>query len=274
MSQTLVVAEAGSCHDGKLDAMGEMIRVAKNAGADVCKFQWTSSPERLAARRHAEEYLWAYRTIAFPRDWLTDLKNQCDAADIEFMCTVYLPEDVPLIAPLVQRFKVASFEALDLEFLRAHAGYAHATLGHHEKEAIVSTGMLTEPEITLIRNEQYASPSSLPPIRFLHCVAAYPAPLNELNLHHLRTREYAGFSDHTGFAWTGALAVAAGASILEVHFRLDSTSPQNPDYGHSLGPAQLKEYIANVRLTEAAFGGGGKGVTPSEERWAKYRVRA
>lgn len=262
MSRTFVVAEAGSSHDGDPWKMRELIRVAKAAGADACKFQWCSSPERLAARRHAEDYLDAYRTIAFPVSTLLWLKALCDEAEIEFMCTVFLPEDIQEIAPLIKRFKIASFEARDGEFVKAHCPYG--------KPILLSTGMVS-------RDERFAL-HVCPGIRMLHCVSSYPAPADEMNLSVLRLRPradgraYVGLSDHSGHLWMGALAVAAGGEILEVHFRLLSTFVTNPDYPHSLDPSQLAQYIANVRFAEEAMGNGVKRLMPSEARWARYRV--
>jgi sialic acid synthase SpsE len=88
----------------------------------------------------------------------------------------------------------------------------------------------------------------------------------------MRTLPYSGFSDHSGHVLTGAVATAGGARIIEVHFRLDSTDPANPDYGHSLSPEQLIQYVQNVRFAEAAMGNGVKKMQPSERRWARYRV--
>lgn len=231
--------------------MLEAIQIAKEAGADAVKFQWCSSPERLATRRHAEEYIWAYKTIAFPKEWLADLKGTADIRRIEWMCTVYLPEDIEVVALLVKRFKISSFEAADYKFVKAHENYGKQILlsvpGH---EDVFYVGKAT----------------------LLHCVSAYPAPPDEMNLRCLKSHD--GFSDHSAHPLMGALAVAAGAQIIEVHFRLDSTSSANPDYGHSLSPDQLVQYVQNVRFAEAAMGTREKRLMPSEERWAKFRVRA
>lgn len=264
MSRVFLIAECGSCHDGDPYKMQDLIRVAKEAGADAVKFQWCSSPEHLAERRHAQDYLDAYRTIAFPASALSWLKAQCDVAEIEFMCTVFLSEDIQEIAPLIKRFKVASYEATDQAFLQAHAPYQKGIIISHGMGQI-SGGFLTDYPISRQK--------------FLHCVSAYPVPIKEMNLAVLGRNAHGeknldGLSDHSGHVLMGALAVAAGAEIIEVHFRLLSTSLHNPDYGHSLDPAQLTEYIANVRFAEAALGDGIKRCMPSEERWARYRVTA
>ena len=60
------------------------------------------------------------------------------------------------------------------------------------------------------------------------------------------------------FVCYGALAVAAGATIIESHIRAEDTDPNNPDFLHSLSasPKALfayAEYVENLRLAEKAL---------------------
>lgn len=263
MSRTLVIAEIGSCHDGDIVKAFELINEAKRAGADVAKAQYWSSAERLAERRRAASYVDIYRRYQVPESWLPKMKAQCDAFGIEFMCTTYLPEDVAVVAPFVKRFKIASFEAQDREHLKAHVPFG--------KDVIVSEGMLDEntPQLRL----------QVPGARvfYLHCVSAYPAPIEELNLSTLKWRPnhsgFDGFSDHSGKITTGGIAVAAGAEIIEVHTKLDDTDPNNPDAGDfALTPDVLAPYVIFIREVERMLGDGLKRVTPSEAAMAQYRV--
>jgi N,N'-diacetyllegionaminate synthase len=73
---------------------------------------------------------------------------------------------------------------------------------------------------------------------------------------------------------TGALAVACGATIVEVHFRLDETRKDNPDFAHSLSPGNLTTYIANIRKAERMLGDGVKKVEASEVPMLQHRVTA
>lgn len=247
---TFVIAEAGSCHDGKLDQALRLIEVARDIGADACKFQWLSSAERLCERRHAPDYLDAYRLIEFPREWLATLAAACRTADLEFMCTVYLPEDIPVISPLVKRFKVASFEAEDERFLNQIPGPVIISLGMNAK-ALKWPG---------------------PTATYLHCVSAYPTPVGEIGLAQLRKWPFSGLSDHTRHPWTGGLAVAAGASVIEFHMRLDDTSQKNADYAVARSHKEAWNYVANIRLAEIMLGDGSKQVMPSEQPMLRYRV--
>ena len=116
--------------------------------------------------------------------------------------------------------------------------------------------------------------------KILLCTSSYPAPLNTLNLNVLHThlacagnpKVFHGLSDHSGDLLTGALAVACGAEIVEVHMRLDETRPENPDYVHSHSPAGLKQYIAAIRKAELMLGDGIKKIEQSEEPMLKHRV--
>lgn len=256
--RVFVIAEAGSCHDNSYASALRLIQTAKQAGADACKFQFWSSPKRLAERRHAEAYFPVYAKYQLPEEWLPKLAQECRANGIEFMCTTYLPEDIEIVAPHVQRFKVASFEAGDVEFVDAHKKY--------DKDLIISCGMGAMPQWNHQRRHW-----------FLHCVSAYPAPVEAANLSAIGRDDEEGFvrdgySDHTKFVLTGAFATCAGARILEVHFRLNDTDPQNPDYGTALSPSELAEYVSLVRLAEKMLGDGVKRPQACEAEMSKYRV--
>jgi N-acetylneuraminate synthase/N,N'-diacetyllegionaminate synthase len=58
-----------------------------------------------------------------------------------------------------------------------------------------------------------------------------------------------GYSDHATLPETPALAVAAGATVVEKHFTLDSTMT-GPDHEASLEPAELDR---SVELARVAF---------------------
>lgn len=271
-----VIADIGACHDGNRGAMDLAIREALAVGVNALKFQWTSDPRRMAHRRGRAEqdgYAAIYdRYLKWPESWHRELAEECRSAGIDYMCTVFLPDDVAVVAPYVSRFKVASFEALDDAFIRAHVGF--------EKPILVSTGMLTDGQAhALQRGHTY-------PLTLLHCVSAYPTPVAELNLGVFRPRDYGeqydadvfclydGFSDHSDptFTWTGALAVAAGAQVVEAHLRLDGTDPANPDFAHAMAPRQFADYVRHIRFAETCLGDGEKRLMPCEAAMAQYRV--
>jgi N,N'-diacetyllegionaminate synthase len=255
-----VIAECGSCHDGSLDKAYELVLQAKACGADVVKFQWWSSHERMARRRHAQDYSDVYRRYGLPFAWVEKLKARADAVGIEFMCSTYLPEDVDEVAPLVKRLKVASFEANSLTHLVAHI--SHVRAGKH---VLVSCGLRADRHFIyewLIRPGVNAAGSGH--VALLHCVSSYPAPVDQLGLDLVGDTlvvhsngpytTFKGYSDHAGpdVLWTGAFAAARGAQYVERHMRLADTDPQNPDAPHAMAPHAFADYVHNVRFAEAA----------------------
>jgi len=262
MARTFVIAETGCTHEGNRGALLALAELASSAGADALKAQWTSDPERMCARRHAPEYRPYYEWLKFPEAWLGELRDRCHQRGLQFGCTVYLPEDVATIDPFVDFYKVASFEADAQDLLETYADRMRT----NAKDLIVSRGF---------------SADAIPPdeprgrIKFLRCVSAYPAPIGDLRLRWIREGQLDGFSDHSipSMKVTGALVVAAGATIIERHVRLESCSMRNPDYKISMGAHGFQEYVDLVRLAERAMGEPtDRGPAASEAPMVRHRV--
>jgi N,N'-diacetyllegionaminate synthase len=273
--RVFVIAEAantwriGRVDEQHLRYARKAIVTAKAAGADAVKFQWTSDPTLMAERRTVLSD--TYTILAWPAAWLPLLAKECERVDIEFMCSVFLAKDVATIAPFVQRFKVASLECQD-EALVAEMEQHRITTVRGPIPYKPSPGAYIKPiYVSVGAAERSATPAYG---ALLHCCCAYPAPLSQMNLAVLRRHDYHGLSDHTGDVLTGAVAVGAGAEIIEVHFRLDETRKDNPDYLHSHSPNRLVEYIMNVRKAEIMLGDGVKKIEECEKPLLKHRVHA
>jgi len=106
-------------------------------------------------------------------------------------------------------------------------------------------------------------------LALLQCVAAYPTPLEDINVRVVETLadEFevpVGLSDHTLDPVTApAAAVALGANVIEKHITLDK-SMEGPDHQFALEPDQIAEMVAAIRDTEAALGTGEKYVLDVE----------
>ena len=244
----LVIAEIGSSHDNDLSKAKRLIDAAKECGAYIAKGQWTSSGEKLAARRGVGKEAAAMYThyLQKPISWLEALKSHCDSIGIEWACTSYLIEDIPVVAKFVKRFKVSAYESKWNEFVQAHDKWTFGSPPSHQ--------------LIISRND-----SPIPGDTCLYCVSKYPTALEDLHLGHEvwegplfdACEGYAGLSDHTANVLTGAAAVAAGARIVEAHIRLPDTALDNPDFPHSLccNPAhpsanEFGEYVQNIRTVE------------------------
>lgn len=267
MVKTFVIAEAGSSwrigtkSARHIEYAKKCIAIAKNAGAQAVKFQWTSDPRLMEKRRKVPEG--TYTILAWPQAWLNVFAAECEQLGIEFMCTVFLPGDVPIIAPFVKRFKVASLEAFDGSFCQVCIDTG--------KPVIISAGACGWEEAANMFFPQTGW--TWKGIKVLQCTAAYPAPADSMNLKTI-WYGYDGLSDHSGDELTGALAVACGASIVEVHMRLDETRADNPDFKHSHAPWSLRLYVQNIRKTELMLGDGVKKIKDCERDMVQHRVTA
>lgn len=258
---TYIIAEAGRSHDGDFEHAGALVDAAHAAGATAVKFQFWSSAERLAARRSLADAA-PYRVAAMPVVWLAPLALKAHALGLDFLCSVFLPEDIATVAPLVAKFKVASLEAQDVDFVEQHLPYG--------KDVLVSTGCMDG----VPDNVMLAAYNAHGRIKLLHCTSAYPCPAGDANVAVLRRNtRLEGFSDHTVSIQSGALAVACGATIIEKHLRLGETRIDNPDWLHSLSPIGFAAYVREIRQAEVLLGDGVKRVMASEAALVPHVVR-
>jgi N,N'-diacetyllegionaminate synthase len=274
MQHTYVIAEIASAHDGDIEKAMSLINAAADAGADAVKAQFWSDADRLADRRRVPpHYREIYRRYQIGADWLVGLARHTRERGMDFGCTAYLPEDVATVAPLVDFLKVASFEVLDEELRAAIEPWMPCPHMYRTgKRVIVSLGMCDEDEAESVRRWHLSHTAGSTAI--LHCVSAYPCPLESLNLSVIQVNALGGFSDHTANIQVGAYAVMSGARIVEAHIRLNETDPANPDYAPALSPGQFRAYVANIRQAERIMGDWTKRIQPCEQEMAQYKVIA
>ena len=263
---TFVIAEAGSNHNGSLDTAKELIDVAVEAGADAVKFQTFRAEDMYVEDSGEVEYLDDDRSIydiiesmEMPHEWIPKLHDYCVEQDIYFLSTPFDERSAELLSEYVPAWKIASYTSSHHPFLRE--------LAASEKPLIMSTGAHELDEVR--ESVEVLETAGVSGLALLQCVAAYPTPLEDINVKVVETlaEEFdvpAGLSDHTLDPVTApAAAVALGASIVEKHFTLDK-SMDGPDHQFALEPDQLTEMVAAIRDTEAALGTGAKSVLDVE----------
>lgn len=269
--RTLIIAEAGVNHNGSLELAKKMALVAKEAGADIVKYQ-TCVPE-LVVSKFAEkaEYqkeqtgaqesqLDMIRRIHFDFAGHTELKAYCESIGIRYLSTAFdLPSADFLNAMDLPFYKIPSGEITNLPYLERTAATG--------KPLIVSTGMCENAEIGEALDVLRAAGAK--DITLLHCNTDYPTPFADANLLAMKELEQfgcpVGYSDHTPGIEASVAAVALGATVIEKHFTLDKNM-EGPDHKASLDPEELKALCTAIRRVEQALGSGKKHVTASEAR--------
>ncbi|GJQ24988.1 MAG: N-acetylneuraminate synthase [Phycisphaerae bacterium] len=270
-----IIAEAGVNHDGCLEKARALIDAARSAGADAVKFQ-AFSAARIAA---ADAPTCAYqateagesqarmlaRLELSPADFAV-LKRYAEQRGIAFLCTPFSIPDLEMLVALgVSALKIASPDIVNVPLLRAAAATG--------LPLIASTGAATLDEIDAAVALLTVA-GARDRLSLLHCVSAYPTRPAEARLGCIRTLADrfgcpVGFSDHTDDAAFAALAVAAGARILEKHLTLDR-SANGPDHFFSLEPDAMARYVATARAALTALGDGR--VAPSESELEVRRL--
>jgi len=267
---TYFIVELSCNHHGSLDKALELVRLAHQTGANAVKTQTytgdtiTFNSDKSWFRLKGTNWdskgtLWElFNEAHTPWEWNKVIKEETEKLGMEFLSSPFDETAVDHLEELgVNAYKVASMEIVDIPLLKKIAST--------KKPVIVSTGMASLSEIeeavkTLKENGATA-------ITLLKCTSAYPANPEDANLATIKNLSetfgvLAGLSDHTLGIGVPVTACALGARIIEKHFIKDRKEG-GPDSAFSLEPAEFKEMIETVRVTEKAIGkihyGGVKG---------------
>ncbi|MEI6437716.1 MAG: pseudaminic acid synthase [Candidatus Omnitrophota bacterium] len=272
-----VIAEMSANHAGSFDKALAIVRAAKESGADAIKLQ-TYTPDTMTIDCDNEYFqlhhpLWKdktlyqlYKEAQTPWAWHRPLKEEADRLGLDFFSTPFDETAVDLLEGLgVGVYKIASFELVDDLLLKRVA--------QTRKPVIMSAGMSTLEEVR--RAVEILRANGTEQLALLRCVSAYPARAEEMDLALIRDMAVrfnvvTGLSDHTTDSLSSIAGVAAGASIIEKHFKL-SGDDTSPDAAFSLTPPQFHALVSDVRRTEAALGRAVYGPVTSEKGSLKFR---
>ncbi len=260
-NKTYIIAEMSGNHGSKIEIAKDTIKAAKEAGADAIKLQ-TYKADTMTIDCNKADFivkggtLWdgktlyeLYKWASTPWEWHEELFNYARKIGIDIFSTPFDKTAVDFLEqfnPSV--YKIASFEITDYELVRYIASKG--------KPVIISTGIATIQEIHDVVNICRDVGNS--DIILLHCISAYPAPLEGANLKMIPnlTETFgviSGFSDHTLGISAPIAAVSLGAMIIEKHFILDK-SIGGADADFSLDKAEFTEMVKAVRDTEKMLG--------------------
>ncbi len=250
---------------GQFDTAKELIRLAKDCGADYAKFQKRNSRELLTAEQYDAPHPVPYNAygptygahrehLEFDQAQHAELKSFAESIDIGYATSVWdvsSAQDIVALAP--DFIKVPSacnnhFEMLAL--LRDdYAGDIH-----------VSTGMTTLDEIEQIVTFFEETGQARERLVVYNCTSGYPVPFGDICLLEIRRiqEKYGdrikeiGFSGHHLGISVDIAAYTLGATWVERHFTKDRTW-RGTDHAASLEVPGLQKLIRDLVHTHEAL---------------------
>ncbi len=282
-TKTVVIAEAGVNHLGRMDYAEELIKTAKRAGADVIKFQ-TYKANKLVlkdaprfwdwdgeADQEGSQYDSYSRLDSFGEDEYRQLINLCEKYDIEFMSTPFDEESAKMLVELgMKGFKVASCDITNIPFLRY--------LAQFNLPILLSTGASNITEIRAATDAIELAGCSK--IGVMQCTLCYPTETKDANLRAITTlkSEFSGypigFSDHTLGTLIPGASILLGVTFIEKHYTFDKTLPESADHWLSLDEGELFRLVSDLRILEGALGSDVKEKKECEDATHKFARRS
>jgi len=272
---TYFIADIAANHDGDLGRAKELIRLAKNAGADAAKFQ-NFTAEKIVSDygfkhmdgQQSHQSTWkksvfeVYQDASVSLDWTPILKEECDRIGIDYFSSPYDFEAIDYLDAFMPAYKVGSGEIDWLEALERMAAKG--------KPVLLATGAASIGEV---QQAVHAVRKINPELVLLQCNTNYTASEENFKHIHLNVlKTYAvlfpdlilGLSDHTSGHATVLGAVALGARVVEKHFT-DDTSREGPDHKFAMDPAMWADMVRNTRQLESALGSSDKQIAENEK---------
>ncbi len=276
---TCIIAEAGVNHNGDVEIAKKLCLAAKDAGADVVKFQtWitekiiTQNVEQADYQKENtgrdESQFEMLKSLELSYDEFREVKAYCDEIGILFASTADEEDSLDFLVELGIPFvKVGSGDVGNISYLRY--------IGSKKLPVILSTGMSTLADVEM--SLQALRDGGASDITLLHCTTNYPCPYDAVNLKAMDTLKHAfglpvGYSDHTEGMEVPVAAVARGAGVIEKHFTLDRNM-EGPDHKASMEPKAFKEMVQAIRHIETAWGDGLKQPTKAEQQISKVVLK-
>lgn len=275
MNKIIIIAEAGINHNGNFNIAKKMIKIAKQCGADIVKFQ-TAIPEEIVTKKAKktayqikntkkkdETQFEMQKKLHFSLSTYKVLMNICKKNKIEFLSTAFDLKSLKYLISLgMKKIKIPSGEITNVPLLQA--------IGKLNKITFLSTGMSNIKEIIMAIKILRQNGLNKNKLFIMHCTTDYPLDPKNVNLNVLDQYKKIfgsniGYSDHTLGNETSIAAVAKGVKILEKHFTLNKNM-NGPDHVSSLNPVELERYISSIRITQKVFGRNKKVLLKCEKK--------
>jgi N-acetylneuraminate synthase len=282
---TCFIADIAANHDGDLQRAIDLIFRAKEAGADIAKFQHFKASNIVSGKGFSDlsdkikthQTEWSlpvdqvYDQYHTRQDWDEKLIEACVAADIEFMTTPYDIEAVHHYSKYCSAIKIGSGDITYHQLINEVCKTGLPILIASGASDLYET----EQAIQIVRNSKV-------PYCLFQCNTNYTGDLENFKYVNLNVlKQFAvsfpeavlGLSDHTPGHSAVLGAVSLGARVIEKHFT-DDNSRVGPDHKFALDPTAWREMVDRTRELELSLGDGIKRVEENERNTYVVQRRA
>jgi N-acetylneuraminate synthase len=269
------IADIGANHDGDINRAFELIKLAKESGADAAKFQnfqaskivskygFENLGTSLSHQKNWKKSVFeVYEDASISKDWTKLLKEKCDEVGIDYFTSPYDFDSVDSVDPYVKIYKIGSGD------ITWHEIIEH--ICKKGKPVLLATGASkledVEKAMTIVKN--YTDD-----IVLMQCNTNYTASLENfkyvnLNVLKLYAKMYPsvtlGLSDHTAGHATVLGSIAFGARVIEKHFT-DDNLREGPDHKFAMNPKSWREMVDRSYELFYSLGDGVKRIEENEK---------
>ena len=274
-----IIAELSANHNRDIQRAFDIIKSAKECGADAVKIQtYTADTITLNVNKNDffindNDSLWSgsslydlYEKAHTPWEWHKPIMKRANELGMLCFSSPFDESAVDFLEDLnVPAYKIASFENNHLPLIKKASSTG--------KPIIISTGMATVSEIH--EAVVAARESGCKDLILLKCTSTYPATpesSNILTIPHMRELFdcEVGLSDHTMGVGTSIAAVAHGATVIEKHFTI-SRDDGGVDSTFSLEPNELELLVIETKRAFESLGKISYGIVGEEEKSKIFR---
>jgi N,N'-diacetyllegionaminate synthase len=260
-----IIAEIGINHGGREEECARLIEFAAESGANAAKLQIIDADESYVRGTKSHK---AFSGCSLSVEAIDRLCVKAEDCGILLFAT---PGDFKSLKTVIDArmpaIKISSGLLTNLPLIRqaAETGLPQ----------IMSTGMAEMADITIALNASRHAGANK--IALLQCTSIYPTPPSDVNLRAMNTLALeffvpTGYSDHTLGPLACIAAVAAGATIIEKHFTLNSHQP-GADHAISSIPEEFADMVRQIRLVEKMKGSDAKLPAAEEEKIKNHTLR-
>ena len=270
-SEFYFIAEIGHNHQGEIEKAFELIRKAKEAGANAVKLQKRDNKSLYTkiffnekydnSNSYGETYGLHREALEFGKKEYKELQAFAKEINIDLFATPFDVKSLEFLSELdMPAFKIASADLKNT--------ILQTEIAKLNKPIFLSTGGGTLDDVKRAHDNISKFNKNL---AILHCTASYPAEIKDMNLNVIKTylKEFPenviGLSDHENGIDAAPIAYMLGARVFEKHFTLDRGS-KGTDHAFSLEPIGLNKMIRNLKRVKPMLGNSEKRILESEKK--------